>query len=189
MKAQSLLLAMLIAAAPLSASIITYDANLSGANENPATASLGIGFAIVTIDDIANTMRVQVTFSNLTTATTASHIHCCVLPPGNTGVATTLPTFTGFPLGVTSGTYDNTFDMTLASSYNPAFVAAHGGTTATAEAALLAGIAAGQAYLNIHTSMFQSGEIRGVLAPEPATLGMVGAALAALLGLRRRRGA
>jgi hypothetical protein len=43
-------------------------------------------------------------------------------------VATTLPTFAGFPLGVTSGTYINTLDLTLASSYNPAFVTANGGS-------------------------------------------------------------
>ena len=40
-----------------------------------------------------------------------------------------------FPLGVTSGTYDNTLDMTQATSYNPAYVTATGGTTAGAEAA------------------------------------------------------
>ena len=63
------------------------------------------------------------------------------------------PTFSGFPLGVTSGSFMQTFDMTQASSYNPAFVTANGGTVAGAEAALLAGLHAGTAYLNIHTSM------------------------------------
>jgi hypothetical protein len=43
-------------------------------------------------------------------------------------------------------------------------VTANGGTTAGAEAALLAGLEAGQAYLNIHTTMFPGGEIRGFLA-------------------------
>ena len=55
--------------------------------------------------------------------------------------------------------------MTLASSYNPAFVTAHGGTVAGAEADLLAGLKAGQAYLNIHSSTFPGGEIRGFLRP------------------------
>ena len=68
----------------------------------------------------------------------------------------------GFPLGVTAGTYTRTFDMTDPASYNPAFVTANGGTTG-AEAALLAGLQAGQAYLNIHTTMFPGGEIRGFL--------------------------
>jgi hypothetical protein len=108
-------------------------------------------------------MTVHVVFSGLSSPNTAAHIHCCVSAPGNTGVATTVPTFTGFPSGVTSGTYTHTFDMLAAGSYNPAFIAAHGGTPASAAAALLAGINAGQAYLNIHTVMFPGGEIRGFL--------------------------
>jgi hypothetical protein len=48
-------------------------------------------------------------------------------------------------------------------SYNPAFVTANGGTVASAKPVLLAGLLAGQAYLNVHTSGNPSGEIRGVL--------------------------
>jgi len=55
--------------------------------------------------------------------------------------------------------------MLAAGSYNPAFVTSHGGTVASAEAALLAGIEAGQAYLNVHTSTFPAGEMRGFLQP------------------------
>src|SRR5258708_39749320 len=101
--------AMLLTGAHLFAAPILFTANLSGANENPATASAGTGFATVTIDAAAHTMEVNVTFQNLTSGVTASHIHCCVAPGGNAGVATTTPTFTGFPSGVTSGTYDHVF--------------------------------------------------------------------------------
>ena len=107
------------------------------------------------------------------------------------GVATTVPTFIDFPLGVTSGTYDHTFDMTQASSYNPAFVTAHGGTVATALNDLLAGLAAGEAYLNIHTGQFPTGEIRGFLAapvPEPETYALMLGGLGLLAALRRRAG-
>ena len=166
--------ALCLLATQASASIVIYDATL-GNFENPPTGSMGTGFAQVTIDTAANTMEVNVTFSGLTSGTTASHIHCCVAPGGNTGVATTTPTFTGFPSGVTSGTYDHTFDLTNASSYNPAFVTANGGTGASAEAILLAGLDAGHAYLNIHTTNFGGGEIRGFLAavPEPSTWAML----------------
>src|ERR1700732_86713 len=44
----------------------------------------------------------------------------------NAGGATTVPAFSGFPLGVTSGTYDHVLDLTSASSYNPAFVTMQG---------------------------------------------------------------
>ena len=56
-----------------------------------------------------------------------------------------------------------TFDTSLDSTYNPAFVTANGGSVATAEAALAASLAAGTSYLNIHTTEFPGGEIRGFL--------------------------
>src|ERR1035437_11161667 len=174
-------------------SVITYTAVLLGTSEVPPTGSLGTGQATVIIHPLAQTMEVQVTFSGLGGTTTASHIHYCTASPGagSAGVATTTPTFLGFPLGVTSGTYDNTLDLTASTSYNPAFVTAEG-SVASAEAALMAGLAAGDTYLNIHPSLNPGGEIRGYLttaAPEPSTLLMAGAALAGLVILRRKRAA
>ncbi len=150
------------------AAVTTYTATLSGASEVPPTPSAGTGSAVVIVDTTANTMQVIVSFSGLTGNTTASHIHCCTATTasGNAGVATTTPTFLGFPLGVTSGSYNNILDLTQASSYNPAFITANAGSTPASEAALLAGLAAGKTYLNIHTSAFPGGEIRGfLLAP------------------------
>lgn len=185
--------AALMGAAPATAraAVIIYAANLSGPSEAPPNASPGTGTTFVTYNDVAHTLRVAVTFSGLTSPTTASHVHSATAVPGvgTAGVATTTPTFAGFPLGVTSGTYDNTLDLTQASSYNPAFVTANGGTTASAEAALVSGIAQGRAYLNIHTSAFPGGEIRGFLqpAPAPASLVLLGTGAVALaVGTRRR---
>ena len=138
---------------------------LSPLNENPPhPVSSAIGTGLITWDTATTMMTVNVVFSELTTPTTAAHIHCCTTAPGgNAGVATTVPFFPGFPIGVTSGTYAHVFDMLNASSYNPAFVTANGGTPASAAAALLTGILAGEAYLNIHSMMFPAGEIRGFL--------------------------
>src|SRR5262249_43989062 len=114
------------------ASSITYQALLSGPNESPATPSPGTGIAEVTIDDTLLSIRIEATFSGLLAPSTAAHIHCCtaVAGTGTAGVATAVPAFPGFPLGVTSGSYDQTFDLTMPLIYNPAFVTAQGSLTA-----------------------------------------------------------
>src|SRR5215471_12884625 len=108
--------------------------DLSPLNENPPhPTSSATGTTVVTWDTATTMMTVNVVFGGLTTPSTAAHIHCCTTTPGgNAGVATTVPFFPGFPIGMTSGTYAQSFDMLNAASYNPAFVTAHGMTPASA---------------------------------------------------------
>jgi len=192
MKALKLAVAALMLLSPSAfGGVIVYTAALAGTNESPPNASPGTGFAEVDVNPLAHTMRVMVTFSDLLAPNTASHIHCCTAVPGagNASVATTTPTFTGFPSGFTSGSYDHTFDLTLASTYRAGFVTTSG-SVANAEAILLAGLDAGTAYLNIHSTVFPGGEIRGFLqlqTPEPATFLLAGAALVGLVIRRRRK--
>jgi hypothetical protein len=171
--------------------IITYAAVLDGASESPPNASPGTGFAQVDIDDVALTMRVRVTFSGLLGTTTAAHIHAPTATPGTgtASVATQVPTFVDFPLGVTSGTYDGTLDLADPSAYNPAFITNNGGTVEGARAALLADLAAGTAYLNVHSTFATGGEIRGFLrvVPEPSGLVLAAVGGACMLAAARRR--
>lgn len=182
--------ALTLAATAASAAPVTYTGTLSGAAENPPVPSPATGSTIVMFDIDAHTLTVNMTFSGLLGTTTASHIHCCTMLPnsGNAGVATETPTFNGFPLGVSSGTYSMSYDTSLASSWSPAFLSNNGGTTAGAEAAFGAGLASGEAYLNIHTNLYSGGEIRSFLAPvpEPGTWAMLLLGIPAVLGLRRR---
>lgn len=179
-------------ALPALAHDVIYIATLSGANEAPANNSPGTGFATLTVNEDNFTMRLETSFSGLDGNVTAAHIHCCTAAPGaaTAGVATPVPSFPGFPSGNTFGDYDRTFDMTLASSFNPAFVTANGGSTGSAFNALLAGIGTGRAYLNIHTSAVPAGEIRGFFAlapiPEPETYALMLAGLG-LVGVATRR--
>jgi hypothetical protein len=144
----------------------------------------------VTYDSVAHILTVQAAFQDLVGTTTVAHIHCCVAPPGAVGVATYPGTFPGFPTGVTSGTYDNSLtpiDLTLTTSYTSGFRGAL--TPAEAEAKLVAGMLAGEAYFNIHTTFAPGGEIRGFLQliPEPGTWALFTGALGAFAFWRTRR--
>ena len=199
MKSRSLVAALaasvplLLAAPAAQAAVFVYEATLSGPSEDPPNASPGTGWATVTYDDAAMTMRVEAEFTGLTGLVTNAHIHCCTADPllGTAGIATATPTFPGFPSGVSSGSYDATFDLTDASSFNASFVTANGGTPASATAELFAGMDDGEAYFNIHSSSFPGGEIRGFLlprsVPEPGSLALLALGAAALAGAAHRR--
>jgi CHRD domain/PEP-CTERM motif len=175
---KKILLSAFVACSMVSAqaALSQYTVNFTSAGE--AQASPAIGSGTVTYDSVTHSLQLQAVFSGLQGPTTASHIHAptAVAGTGGAGVATTTPTFALFPLGVTSGSFSNTLDMTLASSYNPAFVTAHGSSLTQAETDLVASFAAGTAYWNIHSTFGPGGEIRGFLTavPEPSSLALAG---------------
>jgi hypothetical protein len=189
-KPRWLMLPALLLAAGHSHALL-YTANLSGPAESPPNASTATGSVEVDFDPLAHTLGINATFSGLTSGTTASHIHCCISPPGTASVATQLPSFTGFPLGVTAGTFTGSFDTLAPATWNPAFISANGGTAAGAESALASALASANAYYNIHTTQFPTGEIRGFLrsatpVPEPASVSLLTIAGFALAAARRR---
>jgi hypothetical protein len=153
-------LALIVGASSAHAAIVDTT-TLNGSNEIPPNASTATGRALVVLGSDNNTLDVNVSFSGLIGgAAVASHIHCCA-SLGNAAIVA-VP-FPGFP-NATSGTYTHSLDLSLLATYDPGFVAANGGTAASAKAAFVAALRTGKTYINIHNATFPGGEIQGQLA-------------------------
>lgn len=180
------MLAGTLAATGRIAAAQTWAGALSGTQQVPPNASTASGFTSLTL--VGNLLTVDLSWTGLVGGPLAAgHIHCCVQPGVNADVV--VP-FVGIRSS-TTGSYNNTFDLLNASTYTSAFLTASGGTAAGAEAALIKGLNAGMAYVNVHDATYPGGEIRAnvVTTPEPTTfalaaLGLGGAGLLA----RRRHG-
>lgn len=158
-----------------------------------ANGASGSGTLRLAYDAAGHTLTIDATFAGLSGSTSNAHIHCCT-PAPNSGTAVValaqggmLP---GFPLGVSGATYQRVIDLTQTSQYSAGFVAASNGTAAGAEARLIANLASGNAYFNIHTTPnFGPGEIRAFVTavPEVQTSALMLLGLGVLGWSARRR--
>jgi hypothetical protein len=144
----------------------TFQAYLTGVGENPPNGSPATGIGQVVLNAAQTQITVDESWSGLTAPATASHIH----GPGGAGTnAAVLFPFSGVPAATAGAIPEQTFAI-----------------TPTQVSYLFAGFL----YMNVHTSTFPGGEIRGqlLLVPEPATgtLVVVGAASAACFRRWRR---
>jgi hypothetical protein len=166
-----------------------YDVALTGGGSNPSPAT---GVALVTLDLDLITARFEVSFAGLVGNSLEVQLLCCSAVPASGTALSALasPSPAGFPVGVHSGSFDITYDLTEAATYNPFFITASGGMVVDALNALINGAEAGTVYLSIVSSAYPGGEIRGLLVeqvPETATYALMLAGLAAVGWVARKR--
>src|SRR5262245_58052504 len=149
--------AALLYATPSSAQVVTMTANLNGGEEAPTLILTGaVGVATVSVDPVAEELAITLALFNFATGTTAGHIH--VGPKGVAG-----PVVINFPIPQ-GRTGDLPLTFRLGAS---AFAPRPEIGIATMQDAIQA-IVGGGAYVNIHTSQYPAGEIRGQLVVVPA---------------------
>ena len=140
-------LAILCLASQAQAASNNFNFTLSGAEQVPPNASAGTGSCNVVLDDVTGAVSVSCNFSGLSSVATAAHIHGLAGPGINAGVILALTA-----TAATSGTITG---------------------NGIISAAQVTGMIGGLTYINLHSSMYPGGELRGQVtttsSPIPST--------------------
>jgi hypothetical protein len=131
-----------------SAAILNFSATIDGLQETPPNASPATGTATLIMDTTANTLSYTINYGGLLAPETAAHIHGFAAPGVPAGILHPLP------------------------AANPKIGVWN--FTEAQEASIIGGLT----YVNIHTSLFPGGEIRGqilqdVVGVAPATMSAI----------------
>lgn len=129
--------ALALATAPAARADTGFTATLSGAQEVPPTPSGGFGTGTFVLNNAQTQLTFNITYSGLSIAASAAHIHGAAPPGVNAGVLFNLGPFGTFG---TSGSFNGVWAIPAAQVPN---------------------LINGLLYVNIHTTNFPGGEIRG----------------------------
>lgn len=156
-------LLLTVSVAPADATIINLYANIDGAQETPPVATPATGTATITYDDVSNLLSWTISYSGLLGTTNNAHFHGpAAVGVGPAGVRLAIPFNTGVTADtlIGSGTISEAFEVELLSQLW---------------------------YINIHSTSFGGGEIRGQVIPEPGTFALTALGFLALAVRRRVR--
>lgn len=144
---------------------ITYKADLKASNEvlangsSAGVVSSGSGTWTGTLNPSTNILTWTMSFTGLTTNSTASHIHAQAPATTTAGVVLNFASFPGgtIQLGGSSGTASGSINLATATPGT--------GLTISGDS-LRKAMDAGQAYVNVHTTQYGGGEIRGQIVKQ-----------------------
>jgi hypothetical protein len=149
-----------------SAATVNFEINLDGLQETPPLATPGYGLGSLSLNDTTGDYTLSGNFYDLIGTTTGAHIH----GPGTFGVPAGIITPITFDVGVSTGTFSGAGTFT---------------------APQMADLISELYYVNIHTTLFSGGEIRGQIrqVPEPASMSLLalGGIVAVIAGAVRWR--
>lgn len=148
MKRLLVIAALLMMTPAAEAAIIVYNFGMDGLQETPPVATPGTGSCTVTLNDVTFNVSVNCTFSGLIGTANNAHIHGLAAPGAPAGVILGL-TFTPGTSGTITG-------------------------AGVLSAANAAGMINGLTYVNLHSTFKPTGELRGQIVPEPASLLLLG---------------
>jgi hypothetical protein len=153
--AGALSIGVLMSVVPATAQVVSMAATLTGGEEVPAVLTGAVGTASISVDVPGAELSVTLSLFNLPTGTTAGHIHAG--PRGVSG-----PVILDFPIprGVTG-------DLPLVFRLGAAAFRARPEVGILTMADAIQTIVGGGAYVNVHTTQFPAGEIRGQLTVVP----------------------
>lgn len=149
--------------------------DMSGLQETTPNASPATGSGTLMLNTVTGDFTLEYAFADLIGTVTMAHFHQA--PAGTNGGVVYWLASTGAP---------NTLPTTLMSPSLPTGVFAGSGSgTGTLSSDLIAAAVAGNLYVNIHTTSFGGGEIRGQVVPTPGAAALLG--FGSLLVVSRRR--
>lgn len=160
--------ALLAVNASASVTQFGFVSGMTGANETSPNASAGaVSINTLRFDDSVGsfgTLTVDLDFSGLTGNASAAHIHGFAPPGSNAGVLVGL-TLSGTTSGTITGSWAPGSQVAVDNLFN------------------------GLTYINLHSSSFPGGELRGQLTPvpEPSSFAALAGAAALGFGVTRRR--
>jgi len=137
--------ALLVIAASGTRADTGFIAHLNGTTESPPNASPATGTCVMVLNNAQTELTYNLSFSGLTSAQTAAHFHNDDLANPSPNGAVVRGIGVGSPI---SGIWKNTDAQPLTP-------------------ALVIELFAGRIYVNVHTSNFPGGEIRGNVVQDP----------------------